>query len=124
GLRIELHWRLFLNAHAMVEASIMAASRVVPLTGTTGLRTMGQEDLFAYLCMHGALHWWNRLKWIADVNALLAASSEARIEHLFHAAELRGTGRAAAQSMMLCRRLFGANLPSTLMSQFDKSSLL
>src|SRR5262249_37226547 len=59
GLRVELHWRLFLNAHAMAEASIMAASRVVPLTGTAGLRTMGDEDLFAYLCMHGALHWWN-----------------------------------------------------------------
>ena len=74
GLRIELHWRLFLNPHAMAEASIMAASRVVPLAGAAGLRTLGEEDLFAYLCMHGALHWWNRLKWLADVNALLAAS--------------------------------------------------
>ena len=34
GLQIELHWRLFLNPHAMDEASVMAASRVVPLTGT------------------------------------------------------------------------------------------
>ena len=58
GLRIELHWRLFLNPHAMAETSIMAASRVVPLAGTAGLRTLGEEDLFAYLCMHGAFHWW------------------------------------------------------------------
>jgi len=58
GLQIELHWRLFLNAHAVDEASTMAALRVVPLTGAAGLRTMGEEDLFAYLCMHGALHWW------------------------------------------------------------------
>ena len=76
GLRIELHWRLFLNPHAMAETSIMAASRVVPLAGAAGLRTLGEEDLFAYLCMHGALHWWNRLKWLADVNALLAATPD------------------------------------------------
>jgi hypothetical protein len=28
-LRIELHWRLFLNPYAMAEASLMSASRVV-----------------------------------------------------------------------------------------------
>ena len=76
GLQIELHWRLFLNPHAMAEASIMAASRVVPLAGAAGLRTLGEEDLFAYLCMHGAFHWWNRLKWLADLNALLTATPE------------------------------------------------
>ena len=70
----------------------MATSRVVPLTGAAGLRTMGEEDLLAYLCMHGALHWWNRLKWLADVNALLAQTPD--IERLVHAAEARGAGRA------------------------------
>jgi hypothetical protein len=63
AIPVELHWRLFLNPHAMPEGPIMAASRVVPLMGT-----MGEEDLFAYLCLHGALHWWGRLKWLADVN--------------------------------------------------------
>jgi hypothetical protein len=76
GLRIELHWRLFLNPHAMDETSIMASSRIVPVTGTAGLCTLGEEDLFAYLCIHGAYHWWYRLKWLADINALLAAAPE------------------------------------------------
>src|SRR5262249_52628587 len=124
GLRIELHWRLFLNAHAMAEASIMAASRVVPLTGITGLRTMGDEDLFAYLCMHGALHWWNRLKWVADVNALLDSRPGDEIERLVRAAEARGVGRAAAQALLLCRRLMSATLPARLMATLDKSATL
>jgi putative nucleotidyltransferase-like protein len=124
GLRVELHWRLFLNAHAMAEASIMAASRVVPLTDIAGLRTMGDEDLFAYLCMHGALHWWNRLKWIADVNALLASRPDDEVELLFHAAEARGVGRAAAQALLLCRRLMGTNLPTRLTTTLDKSATL
>ena len=122
GLRIELHWRLFLNPHAMAETSIMAASRVVPLAGAAGLRTMGEEDLFAYLCMHGALHWWNRLKWLADINALLAAAPEGGVERLIRAAEARGAGRAAAQALLLCRRLLATPLPARLMATLGKSA--
>jgi Uncharacterised nucleotidyltransferase len=121
GLRIELHWRLFLNPHAMTEDSIMAASRIVPLTGTAGLRTLGEEDLFAYVCMHGALHWWNRLKWLADVNALIASIPEDGVERLARAAEARGAGRAAAQALLLCRKLFQASLPTPLTATLDKS---
>ena len=122
GLPIELHWRLFGNPHAMAEDSIMAASRDVLLTDTMGLRTLGDEDLFAYLCMHGARHWWNRLKWLADVNALLASKPEGSIERLVRAAEVRGTGRAAAQALLLCRRLLGATLPAQLTATLCKSA--
>ena len=120
GLRIELHWRLFLNPHAMAETSIMAESHVVPLAGTEGLRTLCKEDLFAYLCMHGALHWWNRLKWLADVNALLASTPEDGVERLVRAAKARGVERAAAQTLLLCRNLLQATLPASLMPTLDK----
>src|SRR5262249_12216811 len=45
GLPIELHWRLFLNPHALEESSILAASRRVRLTDTMELRTLGEADL-------------------------------------------------------------------------------
>jgi hypothetical protein len=121
GLRIELHWRLFLNPYSMTEASTMAASRLVPLGGAAGLRTLGEEDLFAYLCMHGALHWWSRLKWLVDINGLLASPRDG-VERLFRAAEARGAGRAAAQALLLCRRLFSAPLPDRLMATLAKSA--
>jgi hypothetical protein len=115
-VRIELHWRLFLNPHTMDETSTWHAARFVPLAGANGLRTLGQEDLFAYLCMHGALHWWNRLKWLADVNALLATSPQDRVEHLIRCAEAKGAGRAAALALLLCRRLLGMPLPTSLVA--------
>ena len=124
GLRIELHWRLFLNPHAMRKTSFMDASRAVSLAGTVGLRTLGNEDLFAYLCMHGALHWWYRLKWLADINALIAVASENSIEHLFRAAETRGVGLAAAQALVLCQRFFGTVLPPSLLAPFKKSLVM
>ena len=40
------------------------------------LRTLGDKELFAYLCVHGASHCWFRLKWLADLNAWLAAKHE------------------------------------------------
>ena len=114
GVRVELHWRLFLNSHAFAETSIMTASRVIPVTGAAGLRTLGEEDLFAYLCMHGALHWWHRLKWLADVNGLLASKSDRDVELLIRGAEARGAGRAATQALLLCHRLLGTPLPARL----------
>jgi Uncharacterised nucleotidyltransferase len=113
---------LFLNPHAMAEDSITAASRVVPLSTAAGLRTLGEEDLFAYLCMHGALHWWNRLKWLADVNALIVSTPEDDVERLVRAAEARGAGRAAAQALLLCRRLLGTPLPARLVAMLEKSA--
>jgi len=124
GLRVELHWRLFLNPYTMSEASTMAASRIVPLAGAAVLHTLGEEDLFAYLCMHGALHWWNRLKWLADVNALIASTPEDGVEHLVHAAEARGAGRATAQALLLCRRLLRTPLPSSLIAMLDRRAVV
>jgi len=121
-LVVELHWRLFLNPHAMDQASFWPNSQIVPLTAAEGLRTMGNEDLFAYLCLHGALHWWNRLKWLADINALMATAPAASVEHLIRASEAKGAGRATAQAALLCQRLFGTSLPDPLMKSLRRSA--
>jgi hypothetical protein len=117
GQQIELHWQLFLNPHIMDEASLVAASRVVRLSGTATLRTLCEEDLFTYLCVHGALHWWNQLKWIADIGALLAAASEGGAERFYRSAKAKGAAAAAAQAMLLCRRLLGTLLPNSLVKE-------
>jgi hypothetical protein len=122
GFRIELHWRPFLNQHAMPHTSIMSASRFVPLTGTSGLRTMSAGDLFAYLCMHGALHSWSRLKWLADINALISAFPDGSVEQFIRAAEVTGARRAATQALMLCRRLLGTPVPDRLLDPIAKSA--
>jgi hypothetical protein len=121
GLQVELHWQLFLNPYAMDQTSVMAASRLVPLAGSTGLRTLGEEDLFTYLCVHGALHWWNQLKWLADVGALIGAAPEDDAMRFKHAAEARGAGRAATYAMSLSRRLLDVPLPTSLITAAGKS---
>ena len=120
GVQLELHWRLFLNPHAMKQASFMAASRVVSLTENAGLRTLGEADLFSYLCMHGAIHCWSQLKWLADIGALLANTREHGPERLMSGAEARGVGLSAAQAMLLCQKLLGASLPLPLFDELNR----
>ena len=121
---LELHWRLFLNPHLMNETSLMSSSRVVPLSGTVGLRTLGDDDLFSYLCAHGALHWWYQLKWLADIGALLESAPMNNVERQYEAAEARGLGRAAALAILLCHRLLGTRVPDCLLTTFQSSALL
>jgi hypothetical protein len=121
GIQLELHWRLFLNPQVMGGTSTMfAASQTVQVTEKAGLRTLGEQALFSYLCMHGALHWWYRLKWLADINALLTAP-QADIERLYKGAQEQGVGRAAAQGLLLCRTIFGMPLPDDLVHRLTKS---
>jgi hypothetical protein len=122
GHQIELHWQLFLNPHALNESSVMTASRLVPLAENSMLRTLGAEDLFAYLCLHGALHTWNQLKWLADVGALLATVPQGKIEWLHQVAEAKGAGRAAGQAMLLCQQLLGMTVPPPLMEMLGRSA--
>ena len=120
---IELHWRLFCNPHFMDETSLLASSRVVPLSETIGLRTLGEDDQFTYLCAHGALHWWYQLKWLADIGALLG-SAPMNIERHYQAAEARGLGRPAALAILLCNRLLGTVVSDQLLATFRASTTL
>jgi len=70
--------------------------------------------------MHGACHWWNRLQWLADINALLAATDR-RIERLIAAATARGAGCAADQALLLCSRLFATSLPATVLRKSNSA---
>src|SRR5258706_13933911 len=112
AFEVELHWRLLDNPHLMRATSISSPSRRVPIGSGVALATLTDDDLFAYLCAHGANHCWYRLKWLADVGALLAPESESEIVRLYEAAVARGVGSAAAQALLLCRRLFSTRLPA------------
>ena len=99
----------------------MANSRVVPLAGTRGLRTLGEEDLFAYLCMHGALHWWHRLKWLADINALLAPQ-ESDVERLIGAAKAGGRGEPRPRLCCFASGFLGPPSPTDLMASLGNGA--
>ncbi|MEJ1968851.1 MAG: nucleotidyltransferase family protein [Rhizomicrobium sp.] len=110
GLVVELHWRLTGNS----AISATATTREVVIAAGRTLKTLGDEDLFAYLCLHGTCHAWGRLKWLADLGAWLARMPPGEIERLYAGAKTRGAGRAPAQALLLCNELFALPLPAAL----------
>ena len=108
----------------MDESSLMVSSTVVPLSEKIELRTLGEDDLFSYLCAHGALHWWYQLKWLADVGALLASTPVNNIEQHYQGAKARGLDQPAALTILLCHRLLGTEVPNRLLASFQASATL
>ena len=105
GLQVELHWHLVNNPDLLRGIDAAAPTQRVALSADASLRTLERADLFAYLCAHGAGHGWSRLKWLADLAALMCNMRGEDIERLYAFAEQRGAGRCAAQALLLCQEL-------------------
>jgi hypothetical protein len=86
----------------------------VQITATASVMTLPATELFTYLCVHGAAHGWCRLKWLADIHALLAGQTDAVIERYHNAAIAQGAQRAVGQALLLCADLFKLRLPDRL----------
>jgi hypothetical protein len=119
GCQVELHARLFDNPRLMDMTAAMSSLRMVQFAKAGGLLTFGTEDLFSYLCAHGAVHYWFRLKWLADIGAILA-QQPGDAERLYLAADSRGVGRCAAQAILLCRRILRMVLPDGLIAKLSR----
>jgi len=120
-LTTELHWTLTFNGSLMRDVDVSSPLAGVRV-GDAEIPTFRIEELFVYLCAHGAAqHSWSRMKWLADVAALLATIPSADIEALYRAAQRRGSGRCAAQALLLCERMLGVELPAALRAELRRT---
>jgi hypothetical protein len=116
---VELKWSLDQNRFILPGVSANSPSQVVAGPGGAAIRTLSKDDLFAYICVHGARHSFSRLKWLADIGAILAPESDEEIVRLYRAADARGAGRCAAEALLLCRHLLKSELPLALVAELE-----
>jgi hypothetical protein len=114
GITLELHASLVDNPPLLPGLSVRSPRQSVEVAPGMALPTLAKDELFAYLCAHGATHGWSRLKWLADLAALLKHEDEAEILRLHRRSEELGGGRSAGQALLLCAILFGMRLPAPL----------
>jgi hypothetical protein len=112
GMVLELHTGLVDNP--LLLPGVPGSLQTVAIGSGIELTTLGTEELFAYICVHGAGHAWARLKWIADVGALVSRVSPAELDRLYRASVKLGAGRSPAQALLLCSRLLSLKLPEEL----------
>jgi hypothetical protein len=110
GITVELHWGLADGPVLLPHMSVASPSQWVSVTDTLRLRTLAWEESFAYLCVHGGMHGWSRLKWLADLAALAARESPDGVEHLYRRSRALGAGLCPVQALLLCERLLGLEI--------------
>ncbi|MCL9999647.1 MAG: nucleotidyltransferase family protein [Erythrobacter sp.] len=109
GQVLELHWRLSDELAEPLMPPVTALASLALAPGRS-VRVLDDAALFLYLATHGAAHGWARIKWLADVAALLHRSPDGGGRLWAHAA--RGGGRIAAGSaVILAQELFGLAPP-------------
>lgn len=114
GVQLEPHWRLTENHRLLPLGPLLAGADKRESLGGVPIRGFHPDDEFAYLCVHGARSGWFRLKWLADLHALLAGRPEEERLRVYRHAETRGAGPAALLAFGLCRDLFGLPVPAAL----------
>lgn len=120
-VRVDLSWHLAANPLLLQGVDRHSPTQDVVLDGGASIRTLRDEDLFAYLTVHGAYHAWSRLKWLADLNAFIAQMDVAEIERLYRHAQASGAGFCAGQALLLCHRLLALKLPVALVGELQSN---
>lgn len=108
-LVLELHWRIS-DIDGTTALATPATWQDVAIVPGRSLTTLGDEALFVYLCAHGSGHAWSRLKWLADIDAMLTSASDGGAA-LWRAAMTCGAQRSAATAILLAHDLLGTSLP-------------
>lgn len=120
GFHVELHTRLADNPRLIPAIDIFSPEQEVVVANGVRLPTLRTEELFAYLCVHGASSNWFRLKWIIDLAALLHGLSPQDIAALYGRSQELGAARAAAQALLLAHRLYGTLKGSPLAEDLSR----
>lgn len=112
GLILELHWRLTTNPYLLTGLTARSGARAVDLGDGLSVTTLSDRLLLIYLCVHGGTHGWMRMKWIADVGALLARLDAAGVEALRHTAGTMGARPAVDAAIRLCAHVLTPDAPA------------
>ena len=123
GFFVELHTALVDNDRLLPGLDAHAPSQEVELAPGRSLPTLARDELVAYLFVHGASSGWFRLKWIADLAALLSNNSAEENDRLYRRSQQLGAGRSAAQALLLAEHLFETRITPELKAELESDAL-
>jgi hypothetical protein len=110
GLIVELHWSLTGNRHLLpMPRSWLDEPRRVMVAGVS-TPALPLVAAWRHLVVHGAVHEWLRLKWLADVPAMVSRHPELVSARALRAAEAEGLDRCVAAGLIVAERVFGSFL--------------
>ncbi len=123
GVVIDLHWRLFRNSFLPANARLEQVGEDWIHLGSERIPTLPTPQLLLYLCVHGALDGWLRLKWLADIGALLNSMTPEQLASAATAAAEQQALPPLSAGMLLCHDLLGyepQRLPDGYLGRNDR----
>lgn len=113
GLMVELHWRLFQNPY-LLRGDDLDARAPMQLVPGASVTVLPRAPAILYLFAHGTEHGWARLKWLADIGAILTAQTPAEVDRFYTDAQQRGVARLVAAGLILSHALYETPLPGAI----------
>jgi hypothetical protein len=124
GATLDLHWKILPDYlsfpwelgglwEGQLERRWLAGKRVLDLS---------PEDLLLALCMHGDMHVWERLAWLADVAALIEMHPEMDWGKILESADRLHSRRRLFVGLSLAKDLLDACLPEDIWERIKTDS--
>jgi hypothetical protein len=116
GVAVELKTRLqpAVGLLPLPVPDVLRRATVVEVAGAR-LATLGDADLMVYLCAHASRHCWFRLKWLADIGALLGGPELA--SGLMADADRLGLAVPALEALRLTHDWLQVEVPEDLLAR-------
>jgi hypothetical protein len=106
GMALELHQRLTDNENLLAcDFGALWREREEVRLGDAAVPTLSRDALALYLCVHGAGHGWERLRWLVDLASLLREPRS--VDLALAAADAAGLGAAMLHALMLAHDWLG-----------------
>ncbi|MGC2402747.1 MAG: lasso peptide biosynthesis B2 protein [Acidobacteriaceae bacterium] len=117
---IDLHWRLLRNPFLPSNAGLGEVGTAWLTLGDDAIATLPTPRLLLYLCLHGALDGWLRLKWLADMSALLRTMAAEELADVVQMAKEQQALPAFSAACILGHDLLGNDVPPGCLDRGDR----
>lgn len=116
---VELHWALLPKYLALpLEGLWERAEASFP--GGRRILTLSREDLLLFLCVHGAKHMWDSMRWVCDLAWLAASRPQLDWVAVAQRAKNAGFERMLHIGLNLACRLFRLELPPSVALHLER----
>lgn len=104
GVQLELHCRLFKVGPQAITAGVKAEA------GEAQQASLSSDHYALYIILHGALDYWPRLKWLADLSLLMRKLDHARCRRILSLADRHDCRDAVIASLLFCEEILPGSL--------------
>ena len=120
GVPVELHHRLTDNRHLLAcDFEALWREREIVVVGGAAIATLPRRYLALYLCVHGAGHAWERLRWLVDLAAAL--HEPGAVEEAAAAASAAGLLPPMLHALLLAHDWLGLAVPAEVLAAARES---